>query len=127
MIAGIMNAIAAAPEGAVLFHCHAGKDRTGLIAALLLRLAGVPIEDVARDYALSADNLRAGTAQWIAEARDDKERMIREAIAATPPEAMRGVLDELERRHGTVARFLLEVGVGEETIERARARLRDQY
>ena len=52
-IAGVMNAIAAAPEGAVLFHCHAGKDRTGMIAALLLALAGVPNATIAEDYALS--------------------------------------------------------------------------
>ena len=57
-IAGVMTAIAAAPDGAVLFHCHAGKDRTGLIAALLLALAGVPAPTIAEDYALSQEYLR---------------------------------------------------------------------
>ena len=52
-IAAIMRAIAAAPEGGILFHCHAGRDRTGLIAALLLALVGVPTEVIGADYALS--------------------------------------------------------------------------
>jgi protein-tyrosine phosphatase len=38
---------------AVLFHCSHGKDRTGIIAALLLKCAGVSDEDVINDYALS--------------------------------------------------------------------------
>jgi len=52
-IAAIMRAIANAPEGGVLFHCHAGRDRTGLIAALLLGVAGVPAATIITDYALS--------------------------------------------------------------------------
>ena len=51
------EAVATAP-GPVVFHCHAGKDRTGLLAALLLRLAGVPIEDIADDYAISRIRLQ---------------------------------------------------------------------
>lgn len=50
--------IADAPDGAVLVHCHAGKDRTGIVIALALRLAGVATEVIAADYALSADCLR---------------------------------------------------------------------
>ncbi len=44
------RAIANAPAGGVLFHCLAGKDRTGLMSMLLLNLAGVPDEDIALDY-----------------------------------------------------------------------------
>src|SRR6187551_3871899 len=49
-------AVADAPEGAVVIHCTAGKDRTGLLTALLLRLAGVSIADIGDDYALSGAN-----------------------------------------------------------------------
>jgi protein-tyrosine phosphatase len=43
----------AASAGPVAFHCSAGKDRTGLVAALLLRAAGVPDEAIVEDYVLT--------------------------------------------------------------------------
>ncbi|MFJ2132451.1 tyrosine-protein phosphatase [Streptomyces sp. NPDC087845] len=48
---------AAAAPGATLVHCAAGKDRTGLLVALLLDLAGVPLDEIAEDYARTADAL----------------------------------------------------------------------
>ena len=48
-IAAVMSAIADAPPAGVLVHCHAGKDRTGMIAALLLALADVPDEVIAEE------------------------------------------------------------------------------
>ena len=52
-----VGVIADAEEGGVLVHCHAGKDRTGLVVALLLAVAGVAPEVIAADYALSEPNL----------------------------------------------------------------------
>lgn len=52
----VLRNIADCPGGA-LFHCTAGKDRAGLIAALLLSLSGVSNDDVIQDYALTADRL----------------------------------------------------------------------
>ena len=49
-IARTLTAIAEAPDGAVMFHCTAGKDRTGLIAALLLALGGVDAETIATAF-----------------------------------------------------------------------------
>src|SRR5947199_7491646 len=54
----VLGAIAAAPPGVLLFHCVAGKDRTGLIAALLLALADAEPGAIAADYAMSSANLR---------------------------------------------------------------------
>jgi protein-tyrosine phosphatase len=119
-----IRAVAEAPPGGVLVHCLAGKDRTGLIAALLLRLADVPVGAIADDYALSEANVRAVLQRWIEEAEDERERVLRTRISATPRETMVDVLGELERRHGSVREYLLAVGADEATLGRARARLR---
>jgi protein-tyrosine phosphatase len=50
----VVDAIAHAPPGGVLFHCMGGRDRTGMIAMLVLALVGVAHEDIAADYELSA-------------------------------------------------------------------------
>ncbi|MGH3876042.1 MAG: tyrosine-protein phosphatase [Actinophytocola sp.] len=56
-IARVFTAVAEAPTGGVLIHCGGGRDRTGLIVALLLALVDVPVEEIAADYALSASRL----------------------------------------------------------------------
>lgn len=119
-----VRAVADAPEGGVLVHCFAGKDRTGLVAALLLRLAGVGVGDVATDYAVSERRLAPLFEPWIAEAEDERERARREYLRATPKQAMELVLHELERVHGSVEGYLRAGGAGADELERARARLR---
>jgi len=54
----VIRAIAQAQPGGVLFHCKRGYDRTGIIALLILALAGVSPEDIAADYELSVDPVR---------------------------------------------------------------------
>jgi protein tyrosine/serine phosphatase len=118
-----LTAIADA-EDAVLVHCHAGKDRTGLVVALLLRLAGVPPAAVAADYAQSAENLRPLHAAWIESSPTDDDRALRTRLSASPAEAMLGVLAELEERHGGAEGYLAEAGVPAVAIARLRGRLR---
>lgn len=122
--ANAVRAVADAPPGGVLVHCHGGKDRTGLVVALLLRLAGVSITEIAADYALSERNLRRSAEAWIADAPDEAERERRTRISATPFAAMVAVLEELERRHGSVAGYLHAGGIDQETIDRAADQLR---
>ena len=116
-------AVARAPDGGVLVHCQGGKDRTGLVVALLLRLSGVETDDVAADYAVSEKNLVSRHEPWIAEAADEIERRRRRRMAATPARAMHDVLDELERRYGSVRAYLRAGGATDEELEQARARL----
>ena len=80
-----LAAIADAPEGAVVFHCAGGKDRTGLVAALLLRLAGAPIEEIARDYSLSEERRAGAPDSWVDAAPDEDERARRLFMQHTPP------------------------------------------
>jgi protein tyrosine/serine phosphatase len=124
--AAAIGAVADAPEGAVVVHCMAGKDRTGLVSALLLRLAGVETAVVAADYALSEANLAPANAGWIAEAEGDEAEMRRrQEMLVTPATAMAQVLDTLEERHGAVEAYLVGCGLPREAIARLRARLLD--
>jgi protein-tyrosine phosphatase len=116
-------AVGQAPEGAVVVHCAGGVDRTGLVSAFLLRLAGVAPEHVAADYAASEPNWASRTAVWIAEAETDDEREFRRFLSRMPPEAMLQVLQALEDEHGGVAAYLRQAGTAPEDLESARSRL----
>jgi protein-tyrosine phosphatase len=122
-MASAVSAVGTASPGGVVVHCHAGKDRTGLVTALLLRLARVPRMEVAADYAVSERNLASLNERWIAEAEDDAERQRRRWITSTPEAAMLGVLEELERRYGDVESYLRAGGAQDGELEAARARL----
>ena len=125
-IASAVGLVADAPPGGVLVHCAAGKDRTGLVVAVLLRLAGVPVEEVVEDYAESEANLEALAEAWRAAATspDERERREAEDLSRTPPGAMHGVLAALDERYGGVREYLVGGGATPEQVERARARLR---
>jgi protein tyrosine/serine phosphatase len=101
-----------------------GKDRTGLVTALLLSLAGVDDEQIAADYALSEERLRPRHELWFAEAETDAERERLRRIAQTPAASIVGVLAELERRYGGVEGYLRDAGLTDEELRLARARLR---
>jgi protein-tyrosine phosphatase len=123
-IAGVMRAIAAAPAGGVLFHCHAGKDRTGLVAALLLALAGVPNATIAEDYALSQACLQPLFDQRLSQEPDPAKRERLARMIGAVPETMLGVLAHLDARHGGAERYLRGAGVAEADLDRLRRRLR---
>jgi protein-tyrosine phosphatase len=123
-VAEVMAAVAAAPEGGVLIHCAAGKDRTGLISALLLGLVEVPDEAIAADYAMTAELLRPRDEEWLE--NGPGERAEREAILARfapTAEVMLEVLRGLTERHGGVEGYLLRVGVARADLDRIRDRL----
>ena len=122
--AGI-RAVANAPEGGVAVHCVGGKDRTGLLTAFLLYLAGVDVEQIAADYALSEERLRPRHEAWFAEAETDAERERLQRISQTPAESIVGVFEELERRFGSVEGYLRVAGLTDHDLELARARLRE--
>jgi protein-tyrosine phosphatase len=118
-----LAAIADAP-GPVVIHCMGGKDRTGLVAALLLRLGGVSLDEIGRDYALSGPNLAVTMDEWLAQAPDDADRRRRKKLGQTPADAMRRVVATIEARYGSVAGYLDAAGVSSVQVEALRARLR---
>ena len=123
-VAAAVRAVAHAREGGIVIHCVGGKDRTGLLAALLLDLAGVSPQDIAADYALSADRLRPRHEAWFAAADTEEELERLRRIAQTPAESMVGVFEELDRRYGSIDGYLRSAGLGDGELELAAARLR---
>ena len=83
-VAAAVRAIARAPAGGIVIHCAGGKDRTGLLSAFLLHLAGVAGDEIAADYSLSEERLRPRHEEWFeaAESEEELERLRR--IAQTP-------------------------------------------
>jgi protein-tyrosine phosphatase len=110
-------------EGTVVVHCFAGKDRTGLVAAVLLRLAGVDHATIGADYALTAENLRPRWDVWLRETEDEEERAKLTRLQHTPAEAMARVVQEIEQRYGDVASYLRAAGLTDGQVDRLRARL----
>jgi protein-tyrosine phosphatase len=116
----VLAVIAAAPPEPLLFHCVAGKDRTGLLAALLLALADVRPEAIAHDYAQSAQMLRAG---YLRRYPDIDAPRILESLRC-PEQAAYNMLKFLEAAGGVRA-YLAEIGLTSDEIGRLRARLRN--
>jgi protein-tyrosine phosphatase len=121
--AAAVRAVADAPPGGIVIHCAGGKDRTGLLAAFLLHLAGVADGEIAADYALSEERLRPRHEKWFAAAETEEELERLRRISQTPAASMVGVFDELERRYGGVEQYLRGAGVTDEELELVRARL----
>jgi protein-tyrosine phosphatase len=122
---GLAFAAVADADGTVVVHCMGGKDRTGIVSALLLRLAGVRLDAIGEDYAVTAANLEPSTSKWIPAITDEVARAKWEKLRDTPADAMVRVVREIEARYGDVASYLRAAGLTEAQIERLRERLVD--
>ena len=116
-------AVADAPPGGVVIHCHAGKERTGIVAALLLWLAGVSDTALAEDWTASDAYLQPLYEEWIANEMDPTIRAKRAAGFVTHAEHILDVLAHVRRTHGSVEDYLLAGGLRADQLERARRRL----
>lgn len=113
-------------DGAALVHCAAGKDRTGTVVALALSAVGVPDEEVAEDYAATAERIVAvlDRLRSTPTYADDIDRIPVEAH--TPrAETMRSFLQELDNEYGGAAGWLRRHGFGSAELATLRARLVD--
>jgi len=106
-----------------VFHCAAGKDRTGILAALVLSLVGVPDEVIADDYALSREGVVRMIEWAIANMPEARERMSKapSSMMEAEPESILALLDHIRADHGTVEQYVGTLGVEPEHIERLRA------
>ncbi len=125
-IAGVL-ALAADPDRhALVFHCAAGKDRTGLVAALLLAALGVSEHDILDDYELTN---RYRSAWRIAQLRPELAARgvdidVMTAYFSAPRETMAAALQALVAEHGSLEGYLTgAAGVSDATLEALREHL----
>jgi protein tyrosine/serine phosphatase len=122
-IVGAVRAIANA-QGAVLVHCAAGKDRTGVIVALALDAVGVEREMIVADYLASAERIEAIVARLISSPVYRAELEGHDPQQHAPlPGTMERVFELIDERHGGSAAWLGANGLGEADLERLRRRL----
>jgi protein-tyrosine phosphatase len=102
-----------------VFHCTAGKDRTGVLAALVLGQLGVPDAAIADDYALTEEAL-PGTLAWI-EANDPARAadfaLYPKWVWEAPAAIMLAFLEQVRDAHGSVTERLLSLGADRATLD----------
>lgn len=116
-------------SGRTLIHCAAGKDRTGILSALILSSLGVPREAILADYLRSSRNaglvaMRSKVATWSRKRHGYEltEETI-DTLLDVRAEYLQAALDRIERECGSVAGYLTDCGLSAAVTERLRARL----
>ena len=117
--ADAMHVLAQTDSLPAVFHCAAGKDRTGVLAALLLSSLGVDDAHICADYGLTQDAMRRSIAWSKVHRPELAERYatIPKAYLAADPRAMQIILTELAQQHGSVRNYVREIGVADSTVE----------
>ncbi|PCH68608.1 MAG: protein tyrosine phosphatase [Rhodobacteraceae bacterium] len=123
-IRDILGVMSQTNDGAVMFNCTAGKDRTGIVAALLLGIAGVSRADIVADYVLTADLIPELVAEFLDLSRQrggDVESYAR--MLRSPASTMSAALDSIESEFGDIRGYLAASGVNADQISALETRL----
>lgn len=122
-ITAALRAIAVA-DGAVLVHCAAGKDRTGVVVALALAVAGVPREAIAADYVATGENIAKIVARLAASPTYASEMHVDQVGKHAPPSGtMERLFDLLDAQHGGFDAWLRGAGLTGDELAAVRSRL----
>ncbi len=112
-------------DGAALVHCAAGKDRTGVVVALALTVAGVTPQAVVADYAATAERTEAIVARLLASPTYASDIGSKPADSHRPrPETMAAFLEQMDSRYGGVVRWLTDHDFSAADLRLLRAKLR---
>ena len=123
-VVGALRSVTGA-AGAALVHCAAGKDRTGVVAALALCAVGVRPDAVVTDYAATGDRIAPLIARLSRSATYQADITSRPAEAHRPrAETMSAFLEQLDARYGGTVAWLAGHGFGDADLRALRAKLR---
>lgn len=118
----IFKTISRFPDSCVLFHCTGGKDRTGLLAMLLLKFAGVDDRTVVEDYALTERVMKRLFALQTQEL-EGRGLTVPPYIMQSPPENMERTLRYLAGQYGTARDYMAHIGVEKPTVDLLRGKI----
>jgi protein-tyrosine phosphatase len=109
----------------VIVHCAAGKDRTGVLVAVLLSLLGVPDETIAEDYALSSKAMDSHLGRLLARLPEHEEeiRSVAVTMLSATPANIRALLDGVRAEHGSIEGYAAAHGAGADVVAALRERL----
>jgi len=106
---------------ATVFHCSAGKDRTGWAAASFLTMLGVPRDTVFHDYLLSNDYLAESNAATLAKTKAIIDPALLEPVIGVAPEYLQASFDAVDTEYGSIDGYLTEgLGLSQPTIDQIR-------
>ena len=117
LLAEAVNSIGSLDNSSVVFHCSAGKDRTGVLAALLLEVLGVDADTITADYLLTNEAIE-GVLKRI-KSMENSSTVTAQSLAAQPA-AFQRFQETLHREYGGAESYLLRHGVASPTLERLR-------
>ena len=100
------------PEKTILFHCAAGKDRTGMTAALLLMLAGVAKEDIIRDYTVTTENLYSVLERFSYENDENLKDYL-----GSEGEYIEKFINHIEKKYGGAEAYMRKIGLKESEVK----------
>lgn len=117
-IARVLNTVADAKDGIIMYNCFFGKDRTGILTMLLLSIAGVSKEDIIADYQQTYTYIKPyilthSDILW--DTNSEKHYSL--------PETMEELIERIEAKHGSILGYIKAAGVSNEAIERIRKKL----
>jgi hypothetical protein len=122
-VARVVTALAEA-RGPAVYHCAAGKDRTGVVSAVLLGLLGVPDEVIVADYAATQENLDAIIARLL------ETKGYQAMLSALPPDTLHAegatmleFLTRMRAEYGSLREYARDAGVSDAALERLELRL----
>ena len=126
-ISKILSAMAVSGTFPAVVHCAGGKDRTGILVALLLELAGVARETVVEDYTLTGRYVAELVPEMMANARRaGRDMEVFVGFMECTPQAMESALGHLDQRYGGAEGYVRAIGVGRDAIDTLRAALTEE-
>ncbi|MBC2640265.1 MULTISPECIES: tyrosine-protein phosphatase [unclassified Rhodococcus (in: high G+C Gram-positive bacteria)] len=107
-IANVLSTLADDSALPAVVHCTSGRDRTAIVVAVLLGILGVPDQQIAEDYALSAAGMARSLAWMRAHDPVAMATIVKDeaSMVYTPPEVMLGFLDAFRRQYGSFERYV---------------------
>ena len=116
-VASALRLVADSDHGPTVFHCAAGKDRTGVVAAALLGALGVDDETIIEDFALTGAHM-PGFAEMLIEVDGEPEALRTSPALLAMPGAMRAALGTLRERYGSTRGYLEAAGTDAAVLDR---------